>query len=97
MTEFWYCFVKSSPILTTRTVYVCVLISSFLIFVALQKVIGWFKFRRNTQGLVSMRERFIHHNLIKKLNFTPPKGVVIFEIKNNPHLGRKLSRNVFKS
>lgn len=43
--------------------------------VFLQKVIGWFKFRRNTQSLVSMRERFIHHNLIEKLNFTPAKGI----------------------
>ncbi|XP_068710270.1 BRCA1-A complex subunit Abraxas 1-like isoform X2 [Montipora foliosa] len=42
-----------------------------------EKVIGWFKFRRNTQGLVSMRERFIHHNLIKKLNFTPPKEFIL--------------------
>ena len=43
--------------------------------VILQKVIGWFKFRRNTQSLVSMRERSIHHNLIEKLNFTPAKGI----------------------
>ena len=42
--------------------------------VMLQKVIGWFKFRRNTQSLVSMRERCIHHNLIEKFSFTPAKG-----------------------
>lgn len=41
-----------------------------------EKVIGWFKFRRNTSSTVSMRERFVHHNLIKKLNFTPPKEFI---------------------
>lgn len=46
-----------------------------IIAVILQKVIGWFKFRRNTQALVSMRERFVHHNLIEKFNFTPTRGI----------------------
>lgn len=45
-----------------------------------QKVIGWYKFRRNSQMLVSLRERFVHHNLIEHLKLSPSKGMTSFSV-----------------
>ncbi|EDO47691.1 predicted protein [Nematostella vectensis] len=36
-----------------------------------QEVIGWYKYRRNSQALVTMRERYVHHNLMQELGFQP--------------------------
>ncbi|KXJ18383.1 BRISC complex subunit Abraxas 2 [Exaiptasia diaphana] len=36
-----------------------------------KNIIGWYKFRRNTQSIVSMREHHIHHNLINEMRFSP--------------------------
>lgn len=58
-----------------------------------EKVIGWFSFRRNTQGQVSMRERFIHHNLIAKLNYTPSKEFLLAIFTS--HMSRDLSSHKF--
>ncbi|KAL9983923.1 hypothetical protein ACROYT_G006169 [Oculina patagonica] len=58
-----------------------------------EKVIGWFKFRRNTQGLVSMRERLIHHNLIEKFNFTPAKEFILAVF--TAHMSRDMSTHKF--
>ncbi|XP_031549699.1 BRISC complex subunit Abraxas 2-like [Actinia tenebrosa] len=41
-----------------------------------ENVIGWYRYRRNTQSFVSMRERHVHHNLIREINFTPAKEFV---------------------
>ncbi|KAK3723850.1 hypothetical protein QZH41_019514 [Actinostola sp. cb2023] len=45
--------------------------------VMLKNIIGWYKFRRNSQQLVSMRERHVHHNLIKELRFSPQEFLFI--------------------
>lgn len=59
-----------------------------------EKVIGWFSFRRNTQGQVSMRERYIHHNLIAKFSYTPSKEFLLAIFTS--HMSRDLSSHKFE-